>query len=650
MPYFCEYINNKLMKILNVIPIAKGVFRENLSYFSAKNAPVGAVVIAPVRGKNTPAIVVSVEDVKEVKSKIKSSDFEMKAIRSVKSPSLVRPEFIDACKEIANYFISSTGAVLKDFLPRAILESGLDEGSSRKSDKQETAATGRHEVMLLQLPKKERLQYYRSLIREEFARNNSVFFCLPTIFDIIDFSEELQRGIEKYTIIYHGKLAKKKAREAWLKAKKEKHPLLIVATKSFLSVPRKDISVIIIDRENSSAYKIQKQPYIDVRKSAEIISAKLKTKLIFGDNLLRSETLYRQENGEFQSPSPPHSRILSEAEQVVVDMKKNPLPNWQNKTQKNVVISQELQALLEKTCQNNERMILFANRRGYGPATICADCQRVMLCDRCDSPLVLHKNEKFFFTCHKCLSEKPAPEKCPYCKSWRIETFGAGVQKVADEVAQLFPQIKIFKMDSDAITKDSQGREINNAFLSTSGAVLIGTEFLFSYINQSVERVAVVSIDGLFTIPDFRINEKIFQLLLKLRSLAKKTFLMQTRLPEQNVFHNIVKGSISGFYKEEIEERKRFEYPPFKLLIKMTKDGKSDAGITKEAEKMEKILAEWKPLNYKAFISKIKNIYRRHILLKIDPLSWPDGQKKLRNILSSFAPAWKIEVDPDSLL
>lgn len=650
MPRFCEYINNKPMKIVNVIPITKGFSRENLSYFSAKNIPMGAVVIAPVRGKNTPAIVVSVEEVKGAKSRIKNSDFQMKAIKSVKSLSLVRPEFIDACKEIADYFISSTGAVLKDFLPQAILGSGLESDISCQDDKQETVASGRHEIMLLQLPKKERLQYYRSVIREEFARDNSVFFCLPTVFDVIDFSEELQRGIEKYTIICHGKLAKKKAREAWLKAKKEKHPLLIVATKSFLSIPRKDISVIIIDRENSSAYKIQKQPYVDVRKSAEIISAKLKTKLIFGDSLIRSETLYRQESGEFQSPPSPHSRILSEAEQVVIDMKKNSLPNWQNKTQNNVVISRELQALLEKTRENNERMILFANRRGYGSTTTCADCQRVILCDKCDSPLVLHKNDKFFFICHKCLSEKPAPEKCPYCKSWRIETFGIGVQKVADEVAQLFPQIKIFKMDGDVITKDSQGREMNNAFLSTSGAVLIGTEFLFSYINQPVERVAVISIDGLFTIPDFRINEKIFQLLLKLRSLAKKTFLMQTRLPEQNVFHNIIKGNIQGFYKEEIEERKRFGYPPFKLLIKMTKDGKGDASIAKEAEKMEKILAEWKPLNYKPFIPKIKNIYRRHILLKIDSLSWPKEQRKLHGILSSFAPAWKIEVDPESLL
>lgn len=654
MAYFCEDEYNNRMKIVNVIPIAKEIFRENLSYFSAKNAPVGALVIVPMRGKNTPAIVVSVEDVKGAKSRIKSSNFQMKAVKSVKSLSFVRPEFIDASREIADYFVSSTGAVIKDFLPQAILESGLDESSLRKSGKQENVNYGCHEIMLFQSPKKERLQYYKSIIREEFAKDHSVFFCLPTISDVVNFSEELQRGIEKYAITYHGKLTKKKAKETWLKAKKEKHPLLIVATKSFLSISRKDINVIIIDHENSSAYKIQKRPYLDVRKSAEIISKKLKTKLIFGDNLIRSETLYRQENGEFSSLPVSYSRILSAAEQIIVDIKESTLSDWQKKMKGNVVISQELQKLLEKIYKNNERAVLFVNRRGYSHTTVCADCQHVMLCEKCDAPFVLHKNEssnkKIFFTCHKCLSEKPVPEKCPRCKSWRLETFGIGVQKTAEEVARFFPKIKIFKMDSDSIAKDSQGREMINAFLSASGAVLIGTELVFSYLNQPVERVAIVSIDGLFTIPDFRINEKIFQLLLKLRLLTKKTFLVQTRLPEQNVFQNIIKGNISGFYKEEIESRKRFNYPPFKLLIKITKDGKNDADVAKEIEKLKKILNEWGPLSYKAFIPKIKNIYRRHVLLKIDPQSWPNEQRKLHAILSSLVPSWKVEVDPESLL
>ena len=627
---------------------------DNLSYFSAKGAPAGALVIVPVRRKNIPAIVVSVEDAKEVKNRIKSSDFQMKAVKSVKSPSFVRPEFIDACKEIADYFVSSTGAVIKDFLPQAVLENGPDEIFPHKNSKQEDIDSGRHEITLFQSPKKERLQYYKSIIREEFAKNHSVFFCLPTISDVIDFSEELQRGIEKYLITYHGKLTKKKAKEAWLKAKKEKHPLLIVATKSFLSIPRKDVSVIIVDHENSSAYKIQRRPYLDVRKSAEIISRKLKTKLIFGDDLIRSETLYKQGDGEFQSLSASYSRILSAAEQVIVDMKESALSDWQKKTKGNVVISQELQKLLEKNYENNEKAVLFVNRRGYSHTTVCSDCRHVILCDKCDTPLVLHKNEqdnkKIFFTCHKCLSEKPVPEKCPRCKSWRLETFGIGVQKTAEEVTRLFPKIKIFKMDSDVIAKDNQGREMIDAFLSASGAVLIGTELIFSYLNQSVERVAIVSIDGLFTVPDFRINEKIFQILLKLRSLAKKTFLVQTRLADQNVFQNIVKGNISGFYKEEIENRKRFNYPPFKLLIKITKDGRNDAEVAKETEKLEKILNEWKPLSYKAFIPKIKNVYRRHILLKIDPLSWPSGQRKLHQILLSLAPSWKVEVDPESLL
>jgi primosomal protein N' (replication factor Y) len=265
---------------------------------------------------------------------------------------------------------------------------------------------------------------------------------------------------------------------------------------------------------------------------------------------------------------------------------------------------------------------------------------------------VLHKNNNgdSVWICHKCLSETKNPEQCPYCKSWRLETFGIGIQKVADEIIKLFPKFKVFRMDSDIIKNARQGRETANAFLTSPGSVLIGTEILFSYLNQPVERVAVISLDALFTIPDFRIKEKIFHLLLKLRSLARKTFLIQSRLAEQDLFKNALRGNISGFYKEEVANRKQFQYPPFKLLIKITREGKHRTQIKKETEALEKQLEEWHPFSYPAFIPKVKNIYTWHILLKIDPDTWPDKQEKLRQILSSLPLVWKINVDPESLL
>ena len=128
--------------------------------------------------------------------------------------------------------------------------------------------------------------------------------------------------------------------------------------------------------------------------------------------------------------------------------------------------------------------------------------------------------------------------------------------------------------------------------------------------------------------------------------MAKKTFLIQTRLSPSvysQLFNDVIRGNVSGFYKTEIENRKQFQYPPFKLLIKITREGKNKLQIKKEVEVVKKILKDWNPIVYPAFISKVKNTYIWNILLKVDPETWPIP-------LPPLPPAWKIDVDPETLL
>jgi len=119
----------KIMKIVHVIPIAKGVPSKKLSYFTAKDVEAGALVLIPIRNRNIPALVDSVEDVKDMKSSLRKSDFNLKKIKSVKSSEFLRPEFVSACKEIAIYFMSGPGTAIKNFVPQAVLD-GLSEKKS----------------------------------------------------------------------------------------------------------------------------------------------------------------------------------------------------------------------------------------------------------------------------------------------------------------------------------------------------------------------------------------------------------------------------------------------------------------------------------------------------------------------------------------
>jgi len=613
------------------VPITKGVFRENLSYFTSKNIEAGALVTVPVRKKIIPAIVVSSQELRTAKTDLRRADFSLKSIKTVKAEKFLLPKFMEACKGISNYFLAPVGSVIKDLVPQIILE---DPAASNSSQTESDAGANKyHETVLFQGDREERIQYYKRITREEFARNRSIFLCLPTAADMENIFPELQKGIERYAIVMHFGLKKKKIKELWSFALKEEHPLLIATTRSFLSLPREDIGTLIIDKESSPFYKLQTRPYIDVRKVAEFIAQKRGVRLIFGDVVLRAETCHRN---NFTAGR----RIFSEIEQAVIG-------------------EDELKKKIGEAVEKKEKIILFSNRRGYSPITVCKDCSRPVLCEKCESPLVLHKKEGNppaggVWLCHKCLKETITPEKCPSCQSWKLEEYGAGIRKTAEEIKKSFPQAKIFIMDSDAIKTEKQGREIADSFLATPGAILIGTEIMFSYLRQLADKlvdvVAVASIDPLFTLPDFKINEKIFQLLIKLKLLAKKKFYIQTKMPEQKVFEEAIKGNVSGFYRAEIESRKESDYPPFSLLIKITGENKNKPKLKKDIDELEKRLAKWKPISYSSFTPKIKNKYIWNILLKVEQGTWPAGQKELREILSSLSPAWKINIDPESLL
>lgn len=633
------------MKIINVVPIAKGFTNETFSYFTSKEVEAGGIVSVMVRRRSVLGIVIDAMDAKSAKIDLRNSPFALKSIRAVKAQSLFSAEFIASCKGVARHFAAPLGAVLRDFIPQVILDNAGDDLAPGNVSGGNGEPGLRIAPSVFCASRAERIQHYRGIIREEFARGRSVFFCIPTASEMEDFAEGLGKGIEKYTVSMHSLLTKKKVLAAWQFIKEEKHPILIVATKTFFSVPRRDIGAVIVDPESSPFFKMEARPYIDARRAAEIIASGWGARLIVGDSVVRAEALGAV--AKFHLP-----RILTEAEQVVVDMtrKENAATG---KKEEFKILSPQLAEVLKNAAEKGERSILFINRRGHTSTTVCNDCQRTILCGRCESPLVIHKtasSKKAKFVCHKCLTEKEAPEQCPYCGSWKLATLGTGSQKVVEEVENILPGAKIFRLDSDIAKTKKQGDDIAKNFYKAPGAVLVGTESLFSYVKNQVERVAVVSVDAAFTLPDFRVNEKVLQILLKLRSLAEKTFLIQTRMPELPLFDYALKGHISGFYEEELAQRKRFSYPPFKLLIKVTKGNADKPALQKEIKHFVEQLKDFDVVDYPAFIPKEKNLYKWNVIIKVDRETWPKGQAKLHSFLFYLPPAWRVDVEPDSLL
>jgi primosomal protein N' (replication factor Y) len=487
------------------------------------------------------------------------------------------------------------------------------------------------------------------LIREEFARGHSIFFCLPTTEDILSAKLLLEKGIENYTFVLHSGLKKEEILQSWKKIVDEDHPVLVIATGSYISIPRDDFGTIILDKESSRSYKIQTRPYIDLRTAIELIARALGIRLVLGDMLLRIETLWEEKEGKYSSLSPLKFRSTSRAEVEIVQMK---IPEDKDKKHF-TILSEKLKKLLESNKEKNEHLFLFCSRKGLFPTTVCSDCGRVVSCTNCEAPMVLYTKKNTsdsstnYFACHHCGERRAAGELCRYCNSWRLNTLGIGVDGTLKEIKNHFPEMNVFIMDSEHIKTHKQAKKVRDEFYNTPGSVLIGTELALTYLNQKVENSAVVSIDSYFSIPDYQINEKIFHILLSIRSETNDKMLIQTRKEDVQIFEYASKGNLLDFWKSEIEDRKATDYPPFAKYIKLSLEGEKNA-VRKEMEQVKEFLKPYKVDIYDAFSPGSLKKFTVHGLITVEKR--PGNDTELLTKLKSLPQSFSIKVDPITLL
>jgi len=633
------------MFIIEVIPISRGITKETLSYFSAERISPGSLVSVPLRKKTVNALVVSARDARDAKSEIRGSDYEMKKIGEFKSEKFLSESFIKSAIAIADFSVSSVGSVLNFLIPKITLENASDlkpkEAVVRPGD------LG-YDQITIQSDDEERFANYRSLIREEFARKHSVFFCLPTAPDVKRASELLPKGIEEYTYVFYGSLSKKKILEQWKAVLSEEHPVLIIATGLFFSIDRKDVGTVIVENESSRSYKLSFRPFIDVRVFAEIFAKERKAKFFVGDTLLKTETIFRLKQGELNEFVPAKFRSLSPAENRIIDMRnfrKGPNGKFE-------VISSELAELIKNSHLASQNLFIFSARRGIAPQTVCGDCGEVVKCNRCHSPISLHKahsgdgNQNFFF-CHACGEKRSAEEKCPICNSWKLRPLGVGIELLEQELSQKFPLIKIFRIDKDKTPTAKAAEKEAAKFYASPGSILLGTEMSLPYLSKKIDNTAIASLDSLFALPDFRIHEKILHLLLRVRSLTVSLLLVQTRLPEEHVLEYALKGNLIDFYREEIAAREMFHYPPFTILIKISLSG-TRASVNKEMEKLKNFLLPYETEIFQAFSEDSRGVFTMHALTRLPKGAWVD--RTLLKKLLALPPQFRIAVDPESLL
>lgn len=647
------------MNIITVIPLTRSKALESLSYFTASDAPVGAIVSVPVRSKSVHAIVTETRPAEDIKIEIKKAPYEIRKLGSVKATSFFPAPFIEAAKKLAHYYVGNLGATVDVLVADIILE------NANKIEPPETPqglAISRRlnletSTFAVQGDDDDRMSSWRSLIRQEFARKKSVVFYVPTIEDAENVTGMLTKGIEGYIFTLHTSLPKKKILEVWKNINSTKHPIVVVATAAFSVLPRADIDTVVIERENGRGWTSQKNPYLDLRHALETIAHASGQVVYRSDSLLQTETLRRLDNHFINQGSPFKWRSISLAQDMLVDMtKKNikpasmPEEGVEPPAGKFRVISKELEELIRRNREESTHLFLYTARRGLSSMTVCSDCETVVSCNNCDSPVVLHASKETgrnFFLCHVCGERRPADEYCRNCGGWRLTALGVGIERVAEEIKELFPDMDVFKIDADSTSTKKQVEQELEKFRNKPGSVLLGTDLGFMHLREKIDHSAIVSMDSLLSLPDFRIPEKIMYTLVRLRSLTTKIIMAQTRRPEEKVFEYGLKGNLSDFYRETLAERKKFGYPPYAVLVKITVEGKKDPIV----EQMAQLKKEIEPFEidiFPVFTASAKGVAQIHGLIRIDFHLWPNTELIAK--LKTLPPSVSVRVDPENLL
>lgn len=643
----CDTVQS--MKILSVIPILKGVAPETLTYYSSADIRLGALVRVPVRGKSVPALVTKVDEASSSKTDIKRLAFTLKKIDGVIAKQCFGEAFVAAAIRVANYHASSLGPTLSAIVPKSIFESCADIVSSRPQSISVSAEKKPQPPRLIQTGYADRIARYKALIRESFAQHKSIVVIAPTTAEASTLFRDLSQGISERAFFVTPLLPKKKLVSTWCAALDAEMPALIVGTPSVVCLSRDDIGTFIIEHESSPHYKSQIRPFVDARMTITEIATSLGASIVSGDIFARLETTARmiERGDETIRPSLRQDRTKPV---VVVDMRNKP-----DSDEKKRAMSPEALAAITKSAAIGQRSFVYTLRKGHSGFTVCRDCGKVLICDRCVAPMVLHAPKhktpgdvaERTFECHRCGRVRNTHAVCDDCSSWRLEMYGLGVEKVAEILGDELKDIPTFMMSADTVTTHSQAQKLIDDWKASGNGILIGTDIALPYLRGEVLGAGVIaSVDTLLALPDIGMPERVFRLISELAD-ASETLVIQTRNADAMVFAHAVTGDGWAFYQQEIEKRKMLSYPPYATLIKVSRRG-DEASVMRDLGMIHEMALPYQTVIYPAFISHIKNLYHAHALISIPADIWPD--ERLVTQLRGLPPVFMVNVAPESVL
>jgi primosomal protein N' (replication factor Y) len=416
---------------------------------------------------------------------------------------------------------------------------------------------------------------------------------------------------------------------------------IVVGARSAVFAPMRGVGLIVVDEEHDPSYKQDSDPRYDARTVAAKRAGLEGAVAVFGSATPRPESwaaLERLELGGRLGASLPPVRV--------VDLRR----------EAGYPLSAPLIDALRRVSENRARAILLLNRRGIAPALHCRACGTTIRCPNCDVALVLHGDAAL--QCHHCGFTREAPAHCPACGSPDLARIGAGTQKLDRDLARELPELELIRLDADAVAKPEQLAGLLRRFAEAEGAVLLGTQMVAKgHHFAGVELAAVVDADTGLGMPDFRAEERTFQLITQLAGRcgrdAPGRVLVQTFQPDARPIVHAARHDVGRFLTEELERRRALDYPPFAHLVRIVVSGPALEPVVRALEEVKAGVTGAELLGPAALL-RLRGRYRAQLVAKSKTPRRIASQAA--RLLAAAAPNMRragltavVDVDPQSL-
>jgi len=484
---------------------------------------------------------------------------------------------------------------------------------------------------------------YVELIRSNLAEGQQALYLLPEIALTTQLQERLRRYLGMSIALYHSRFSDNERAEIWQQVA-DGQVRVVLGARSAVFLPFRKLGILVVDEEHDGSFKQEDPaPRYQGRDSALVLAAMHGSRVVLGSATPSLESWYLAGTGKY-------GLVRLEERYGGIHLPEIKLVDLLAERRSNTLrgeLSGALCGAIQKRLERHEQIILLQNRRGYVPYTECADCGWTPGCTECDITLTFHKS-RHRMACHYCgFQAIPAPA-CPACGSVQLRTRGFGTEKIEEEVLQVFPGIRLARLDRDTVRRRGSLVRLLERFARRELDVLVGTQMVAKGLDfERVTLVGVLNADQGLKSPDFRSQERTFQLLTQVsgrsgRRHVRGEVLIQTRQVRHPLFALVQQHNYTEFARNELESRRAHGYPPRVRLIRISVRHREEAAAAQSAlwlaGELRRLLGARVVGPSVPSIARLRNEYYRELLLKIErggPGPGLDAVKRL--VLSAVA-------------